>query len=246
MLIHLDYFSEPLGKQAAMQVVVPQKPGRHPLIVQLHGYSDDYTIWQRRTTIELEAERIGAAVAMLDGGLSFYTDAADGTGDWEKHILFSTELVERTFGVGGSRNRRAIGGLSMGGYGAMKIGLKHADRFGSVVSHSGVLDIGHWYAECKRPKQMQRIFGAKPKASEDPVRLLAGAKPLPRLWIDCGTEDFLIAHNRRFQRLLMRRGVRHEYREYPGSHSWDYWQARLPESFDHHAAWFAGHRANAQ
>ena len=239
MLIDLAYYSEPLGKQMAMHVVLPQKPGRYPLIIQLHGYSDDHTIWQRRTTIEVEAERIGAAVAMLDGGLSFYTDAADGTGDWEKHVLFSTELVERTFGVGGARTRRAIGGLSMGGYGAMKIGLKHADRFGSVVSHSGVLDIGRWYVDSKRSARMRGIFGVRPRASEDPVRLLAGAKPLPRLWIDCGSEDFLIAHNRRFQRLLMRRGIRHEYREYPGAHGWDYWQARLPASFDHHAAWFA-------
>jgi putative tributyrin esterase len=239
MLATLAYFSEPLQKCMLMHVIMPQRPGRHPLIVQLHGLEDDHTIWQRRTTIEAEAERIGAAVALLDGGRSFYTDAADGTGDWEKHILFSTELVERTFAVGGSRKRRAIGGQSMGGYGAVKIGLKYADRFGSVVSNSGALDIVRWYDDCMRPTEMRHIFGARPKASEDPFRLLAGAKPLPRLWIDCGSEDFLIEHNRRFQRLLMRRGVRHEYREYPGSHEWGYWQARLPESFDHHAAVFA-------
>ncbi len=242
MLATLAYFSEPLDKQMAMQVVLPQKPGPHPLIVQLHGLSDDHTIWQRRTTIEVEAERIGAAVALLDGGRSFYTDAADGTGAWERHILFSTELVERTFGVGGSRGRRGIGGLSMGGYGAMKLGLKHAQQFGSIVSHSGVLDIGRWIHDCQRPAEMRRIFGVRPKAAEDPLRLLAGATPLPRLWIDCGTEDFLIEHNRRFQRLLMRRGIRHEYREHPGAHDWGYWQARLPAAFDHHATWFAANR----
>ena len=242
MLASLAYFSEPLGKQMAMQVALPQKPGRHPLIVQLHGHSDDYTIWQRRTTIEVEADRIGAAVAMLDGGLSFFTDAADGTGDWERHILFSTELAERTFGVGGSRGRRAIGGLSMGGYGAMKLGLKHADRFGSVVSHSGVLDIARWHADCQRPVRMRSIFGAKPKPSEDLRHLVSLAKPLPRLWIDCGSEDFLIKQSRGFHRLLTRRGIRHDYAEFPGAHTWAYWQARLPASFDHHAAWFAANR----
>lgn len=238
MLATLGYYSEPLGQQMQMCVALPQKPGRHPLIVQLHGYSDDHTIWQRRTTIELEAERIGAAVAMLDGGLSFYTDAADGTGDWEQHILFSTALAERTFGVGGARSRRAIGGLSMGGYGAVKLGLKHPKLFGSVVSHSGALDIVRWSVASQRPARMRAIFGTRPRASEDPMRLIAGAKPLPRLWIDCGVDDFLIEDNRRFHRLLERRGIRHDYREFPGAHTWAYWQARLPAAFDFHATWF--------
>jgi len=246
MLADLKYFSEPLGKQMAMQVIVPQKPGPHPLIAQLHGYSDDHTIWQRRTTIEVEAERIGAAVVMLDGGLSFYVDAADGTGDWEKHILFSIELAERTFGIGGSRGQRAIGGLSMGGYGAMKLGLKFAERFGSVVSHSGVLDIARWYVDSKRPARNRGIFGARVKPSEDPVRLLTKARPLPRLWIDCGVDDFLIEHNRAFHRLLTRRGVPHVYQEHPGVHNWDYWQARLKASFDHHAAGFAARNRKAR
>lgn len=239
MLATLAYFSEPLGKQMTMLVALPQKPGPHPLIVQLHGLSDDHTIWQRRTTIECEADRIGAAVLMLDGGTSFYTDAADGTGDWEKHILFSIALAERTFPIGGRRDRRAIGGLSMGGYGAMKLGLKHSALFGSVVSHSGVLDIGRWLADNPSMPRMRGIYGSKVRPSENPLRLVRQAKPLPRLWIDCGSEDFLIEHNRRFHRLLMRHGIRHEYREHPGSHNWDYWQARLAASFDFHAATFA-------
>ncbi len=242
MLASLAYFSEPLGKQMEMLVALPQRPGPHPLIVQLHGHSDDHTIWQRRTTIEPEAERIGAAVVMLDGGLSFYTDAADGTGAWERHIMYSIELAERTFGIGGSRGRRAIGGLSMGGYGAMKLGLKYPHLFGSLVSHSGVLDICRWYTDCKRPHLMHGIFGTKPKRSDDPIHLLARAKPLPQILIDCGSEDFLIEHNRQFHRLLTRRTIPHVYREFPGVHNWDYWQARLPAAFDHHAAWFTRNR----
>ena len=68
------------------------------------------------------------------------------------------------------------------------------------------------------------------------------AKPLPRLHIDCGTEDFLLAGNRKLHAFLEKKGVPHVYREYPGSHNWGYWQDRLQESFDFHAAGFAAKR----
>jgi S-formylglutathione hydrolase FrmB len=246
-LIHFRYWSEPLGKQMAMHVIVPQTPGPHPVIYQLHGLSDDHSIWLRRTTIEAHAERIGAMVAMLDGDRSFYTDRADGTGAWERHILASVALVDATFRTRADRGGRAIGGLSMGGYGAMKLGLKHPGLFGSVVAHSGVLDIRRWCADLRRDPaasptaaaETRAIFGARVKPGEDPFALAVRAKPLPQLHIDCGHDDFLIEHNRRFHAHLERRGIAHIYREYPGAHTWDYWQARLEESFDFHRAWFA-------
>jgi S-formylglutathione hydrolase FrmB len=242
-LAHLRYWSAPLGMQMAMYVAVPQTPGPHPVIYQLHGLSDDYSIWQRRTTIEAHAERIGAIVAMLDGGRSFYTDRADGTGAWESHILESVRVVDATFRTRADRRGRAIGGLSMGGYGAMKLGLKHSDLFGSVVAHSGVHDMGTWYREVQKDPQrraeMLAIYGARVKPSENPFQLALKARPLPRLHIDCGSEDFLIEHNRRFHAHLDRHRIPHVYREYPGSHNWQYWEARLGESFDFHQAWFA-------
>ena len=89
---------------------------------------------------------------------------------------------------------------------------------------------------------MRRVFGARVPASADVFKLALRAKPLPRLHIDCGSDDFLIACNRKLHAFLERKGIAHTYREFPGNHNWQYWQERLPAAFDAHAAWFASTR----
>lgn len=244
MALHqIHFFSQPIGMQASMWVVVPQRPGPLPVVHQLHGHSDDHTIWLRRTTIELHAERIGAIVAMHDGERSFYHDDVAGHRHWERHILESVAYVDATFRTIAERRGRAIGGLSMGGYGALKLALRHPHLFGSAVSHSGAIDAPALMA-ARKPgdvlgDDMRRVFGARVPANADLMKLAVRAKPLPRLHIDCGRDDFLLPANRAVHAFLERRGIPHVYREYPGSHNWQYWQERLPEAFDHHAAVFA-------
>lgn len=243
MALHqIQYHSPPIGMQSTMWAVVPQRPGPMPVIYQLHGHSDDHSIWLRRTTIELHAERIGAIVVMLYGERSFYHDDKPGHRLWEQHILKSVEYIDATFRTRADRRGRAIGGLSMGGYGALKLALAHPDIFGSAVSHSGALDAVGLMAACPPGNvlgdDMRRVFGAKVPAGADLFKLALKAKPLPRIHIDCGSEDFLIEGNRKLHQHLERKRIAHVYREYPGSHNWGYWQERLPESFDFHAAWF--------
>jgi putative tributyrin esterase len=246
MALHqIHYGSSPIGMQTTMWVAVPQLADARPMpvVYQLHGHSDDHTIWLRRTTIERHAERIGAIVVMLFGERSFYHDDVAGHRLWEQHILQSVALIDRTFRTRADRHGRAIGGLSMGGYGALKLALAHSDLFGCAVSHSGAVDAVGLMAERKPGDtlgdDMRRAFGARVPASADIFKLALRARPLPRLHIDCGTEDFLLAGNRKLQAFLTRRGIPHTYREFPGGHSWDYWQDRLPAAFDAHAAWFA-------
>jgi len=243
----LRYFSAPINSQTAMYVIVPPTPGPHPVIYQLHGLSDDHSIWQRRTTIEMHAERIGAMVVLLEGGQSFYTDKADGTGRWEAHIIESIALVDATYRTRTDRLGRAIGGLSMGGYGALKIGLKHAELFGSIVSHSGAVDVADRFREFLKDPYMAAlvgsIFGAGVATAEDIFHLARSAKPLPRIAIDCGVDDFLIEDNRRLHAHFERHHIAHRYQEFPGGHSWEYWQERLQDSFDFHNASFAATRA---
>lgn len=244
MTLHqIHYHSAPIGMQTTMWAVVPQRPGPMPVVYQLHGHSDDHSIWLRRTTIEMHAERIGAIVVMLYGERSFYHDDKPGHRLWEQHILRSVDLVDATFRTIADRRGRAVGGLSMGGYGALALALRHPHLFGSAVSHSGVVDAAALMAASKPGEgigdDMRRVFGARLGHDADIFKLALRAKPLPQLHIDCGSEDFLIAGNRKLHAHLERKGVAHVYREYPGSHNWAYWEARLPESFDFHAAWFA-------
>src|SRR4051812_933479 len=112
-LLHIGYFSNALQKQAACAVVLPEASGGPwPVVYMLPGMSDDHTAWQRWTSIERYANQLGLMVVMVDGALSFYVDAADGWGDYEKHVLETCDFIDRHFRTVGGPRGRGIGGLS--------------------------------------------------------------------------------------------------------------------------------------
>lgn len=237
---HVQFFSNVLIKQVAMNVLLPDA-GKGPFATYylLHGLSDDYTIWHRRTRIEMYAARWPMIVVMPDGGRGFYTDNDQGPA----YATFFTEelpaFVERTFDAQNLRKGRCIGGLSMGGYGAMRLALGRPDLFISANSHSGALCAGNKrYSRTKDPERA-RIFGTKPAGSYHDLQALAkraqSARTLPKLRLDCGDEDFLLEDNRTFHAALDRDGIPHEYEEFPGSHTWDYWDQHVPEALEFHA-----------
>jgi S-formylglutathione hydrolase FrmB len=127
----------------------------------------------------------------------------------------------------------------MGGYGAMRIGLGYPDRFCSITAHSGALM--HGTRKWTRPGQEfeRRIFGRLPAGTDhDLVHLAKKAKrdgKLPRIRIDCGTEDFLLEANRQCHSLLTHAGIAHEYEEFPGAHTWDYWDHHIQRALAFHA-----------
>src|SRR3954469_21578484 len=138
----INYFSRALLKASSFNIVFPDDP-KVPrpwaVLYLLHGLSDDHTIWMRRTSIERYLEGLPLAVVMPDGGRGWYTNALEGYAHEDDIIKDVVGLVGRTFPVKAERAGRAIGGLSMGGYGAVKLGLKHHEMFASVNSHSGAL-----------------------------------------------------------------------------------------------------------
>jgi S-formylglutathione hydrolase FrmB len=194
----------------------------------LHGLSDDYTIWQRRTSIERYADRCGLMVVMPDGGRSFYCDHQYGR--YEEHILETMRFIDRTFRTIDAPDGRGIGGLSMGGYGAMKLGLKYPELFGSVAAHSSALDINRVHTA----EHLQDIFPTPPGPGEDLFTIAARAGTKPAIRFDCGVDDFLIEDNRRFHAHLQALGVAHTYAEYPGAHSWEYWDEHIVEALAFH------------
>jgi putative tributyrin esterase len=245
--------SEIIGKQTTLQVLLPDT-GKGPFATfyLLHGLSDDASSWMRRTRIEDHVRGLPLIVVMPDGYRGFYTNNAEGPA-YAQHIGEEVPaFVERTFHAKPVRTARAIGGLSMGGYGALRLGLGYADRFCSVNSHSGAVgwgsmdgDAGYW-AEGKRRgwsdtfvEEIQRVFGESPKDTEHDLLFLARrakrARSLPKLLLDCGTEDFLIEDNRRFHRDLTAAKIPHIYREFPGAHTWDYWDTHVQEALAFHA-----------
>ena len=234
----LHWFSEVLNKQTTTWVLLPDKlSGPFATYYLLHGLSDDHTIWLRRTRIEMYVAGKPLIVVMPDGERGFYTNHENGP-RWAEHIGVELPgMIERTFPAMTTRAGRCIGGLSMGGYGALRVGLGYPNRFASANSHSGAPLFG------TKPQDMPErmlIVGSKPAGSDHDILELArkakAARKLPRLRIDCGSEDFLIEDNRSLHQSLDKMKIKHEYQEFPGNHNWDYWDQHVREAIAFHLA----------
>ena len=238
----INYFSKSLVKASSFNVVFPDDPAipkPWAVFYLLHGLSDDHTIWMRRTSIERYVAGLPMVVVMPDGGRGWYTNGVDGYAHEDDLIKDIFPLIDRTFPVKAERSGRAIGGLSMGGYGAMKIGLKHHEMFASVNSHSGAL--GFLRIDPKEAKglspEFERIFGKSPKdGPEDPWAIVQKIDHgrIPAMRIDCGMGDFLLDQNRKFHAHLDSLHIPHEYQEYPGSHDWAYWDTHVQQAIVFH------------
>jgi putative tributyrin esterase len=243
-LCDVHWSSSVLEKKLGMYVILPEV-GTPPFATYylLHGLSDDYTVWLRRTRIEWYVREMPLMVVMPDGFRGFYTDNADGPAYAKYMAEELVEFVERNFPARRSREARCVGGLSMGGYGALRLGLAYPHLFASANSHSGALM--HGGRDGPRPDgplspaEFRRIFGERPQGSgHDLVALARRAgqsnQPLPRLLIDCGTDDVLLEDNRLFHAELERLKMPHEYREFPGAHTWDYWDQHVRDALEFH------------
>lgn len=234
---HLDQ-GNVLGKMVSFTALVPEgKPGPFPVFYLLHGLSDDHTAWTRRTSLERYVSGLPLIVVMPNGERGFYTDAKE-----NPKAAFETNLVQdivgfvdRTFQTIPTREGRVIAGLSMGGYGAVKLALKYPDLFCAAVSHSGAVDFAtrDFSADDDWGKEWRSVLGQAPKGGPDDCYALAekiDRTKLPALRIDCGVDDFLIDSNRAFHAHLTALDIPHEYEEHPGEHNWDYWDAHIQDT----------------
>ncbi|MEP6756312.1 MAG: alpha/beta hydrolase family protein [Chthonomonadales bacterium] len=236
------YFSNSLGKAMAANIIVPERADRKgPFAVfyLLHGLSDDHSIWQRRTSIERYVQDLPLIVVMPDGGRGWYIDAAEGPA-WEASIIRDlVPLIDRTFHTKAERAGRAIGGLSMGGYGALRLSLGNPDMFCSANSHSGAVAFGMRPVVGTDPngKEFLRVLGPNSTRGKNDLFALAEKvekDKLPAMRIDCGASDFLLNDNRLFHKRLQDLNVAHEYEEFPGSHEWGYWDTHIQQALAFH------------
>jgi putative tributyrin esterase len=236
----LHYYSNALQKQTACNIIIPELPdfhGPYPVYYLLHGLSDDFTMWQRKTSIGRYVQMLPLMIVMPDGGRGFYTNAHEGPAYESAIIQDLIPFIDQTFHTVAEKKGRCIGGLSMGGYGAIKMALKHPDLFASANGHSGAYGFAHgdWRAD---QLEFQRITGPNPVGGPNDVFALAtkakGTK-LPALRLDCGTSDFLLDQNRGFHEHLQDLGIPHEYAEFPGAHDWSYWDKHVQSALRFHS-----------
>jgi len=218
---------------------------RYPVLYLLHGLAGHYDNWLSKTKLKDYAAQYQIIIVTPEGNDSWYTDSATvPTDKYESYIM--QELipdVESRYRAIRTREGRAIAGLSMGGYGALKFAVKYPDKFAFAASISGALDAAQrtdanpknvW--SFLRPSIMQ-TYGApdNPVRAANDLHKLFRELPaerivsLPFLYLDCGTEDGFLATNRELAAILLERKIPHEFRELPGKHDWAYWDSQVQE-----------------
>lgn len=248
------FHSDFLGMASTMNVILPQsastqigmagvaRDGDFPCLYLLHGLSDDHSIWMRRTSIERYVAPLGLAVVMPCVHRSFYTNMVSGYRYWDFMTEELPSIAQSMFRISDARKDRFVAGLSMGGYGSFKMGLRRPDMFAAAASFSGALDIarraeGGAHSGFDEEKRM--VFGDPEKVAGSEHDLLAVAgrlagekKPAPFLYQWCGTEDYLYEDNQRFAKYAQNVGLDVMYEEGPGDHQWKYWDQQIVRFLD--------------
>ena len=243
-LIHLDFKSDILKMAMSMDVILPEmaalkKTEKMKVLYLLHGMSDDHTIWQRRTSVEryIAVNNYNLLTVMPNAHRSFYTDMSEGADYWKYISEEIPGIIRAYFNISTKREDTFAAGLSMGGYGAMKLALRLPHKFAAGASLSGAVDperFGRSFKGTETEIEFRRTFGDLDNfsGSENDLFHLSSilaksGKPRPAIFQCCGTEDFLYADNIKFKKHLKKLKFSLNYEEGPGTHEWGYWDRQI-------------------
>ena len=251
-LIHVNFFSQTLGMNRSMDVILPQikngvgqkdafcfQENDIPTLYLLHGGSDDHTMWQRRTSIERYAVAKGLAVIMPSTDLGSYTDMKYG---YDFYQFFSEELPEIVHeffpGLTTKREKTFIAGQSMGGYGTLKLGLTQPERFSYVAALSAMINAMKMFEGETVSAFAENAFGSKEELMNsvndlyhDTEMLLEKGGELPHFMLVCGTEDFMYPENLEYYNKYGN-ALQIEKIFAPGEHEWGFWDKYIQKVLD--------------
>lgn len=206
------------------------------LVVLLHGVYGSHWAWFFKAGAHRVAARLLAAgeigpvvLACPSDGLwgdgSGYLDGAGGAYEtWVARDAVAAVRAALGDALGGGP--AAIAGLSMGGYGAIRVGARHPETFSAAAGHSSITRLAEFGAFVRRLPEA----ASEGQAVDLVDALLAARDSLPAIRFDCGTDDPLLGANRRLHDELEAAGIAHEYAEHPGGHDWAYWAAHLEDT----------------
>lgn len=256
--IQMNFFSQSLMRQVPVNILLPldklpapgvpvreEKP--YKTLYLLHGIFGNYTDWVNGTRIQRYAEEHDLVVVMPSGDNSFYVDQPKSNNFYGEFV--GRELVEFTrkmFPLSRKREDTFIGGLSMGGFGAMRNGLKYHESFGCIVSLSGAFHIDTIH---ERTNDSQMFFEKKDYAEscfgnlnevlasdKNPKyliqQLLKEGAELPRIYMACGEQDELLEKNCDFADFLRDSGVEFTFETGSGAHEWNFWDTYIKKAIE--------------
>lgn len=237
----VTFASASLGRTMPYRVLLPagydSSDARYPVLYLLHGLDGHYTDWADRTALAQHLAGRALIVVTPEGANSWYVNWHEGASDrWEDYLARDLVAdVDARFRTDARRDARYIAGLSMGGYGALRMGLKHPEQYAMAASLSGALNVTrldtYGWTDGLRA-EFTRAFGppgSRRRAEDDVFELArrAEAGALPLLYIDCGAADPFLPGNRELAAILQERRIAYEYRETPGAHNWAYWDRQI-------------------
>lgn len=217
---------------------------KYQVLYLLHGAYGDYMDWMRLTGIERYAQEHKLAVVMPSASNSFYQDMHRGS----QYLTYLSEelpaFVQSLFPVSTRRQDTFVAGLSMGGYGAVRLAFTKPEQYGACASLSGAIDLLSIMGSVEDgslsgPFRWDAIF-ADPRAVEGSDadlfalarRRQAEGRPLPPVYQTVGTEDFIYEANVSARQKLEALGIDLTYAEHPGIHDWDFWDAHIRDVLD--------------
>ena len=240
----MHYRSEALRMQVTLNVIIPEGKSEYKTLYLLHGLSDDHTAWPRHTSIERYANDRGIAVVMPNVVRSWYTNTAYGARYFD-FVALELPRVCRSFfrGMSDKREDNMVAGLSMGGFGALKIALHYPESFGYCASLSGAVDLvsrgkpydlAEWRGDFGFDLELcEELAGTENDIFDLTRKAVAAGKTLPRLYLWCGDSDFLLDANIRYHQLLDELGVDHLYEQSEGDHSWRWWDLHIQSALNY-------------
>jgi S-formylglutathione hydrolase FrmB len=250
--LQVHFRSQALHRNVTLQAILPfdaKSGGKGPFktLYLLHGLKDNCAIWTAHTRIERWAMERELAVIMPSAENSFYVDMPVGSscyGDFGVYV--GQELVEisrKMFHLSTRREDTFIAGHSMGGFGALRNGLKYHNTFGYIASLSGALQIFEYpFDEAERnvlgedacfgDLESAALSDKNPRVAAEAMFTSVPPSAYPKVYLACGTEDYLLKANRVFADFLKQNGIDLVYKENPGGHDWDYWDTMIQDVLD--------------
>ncbi len=254
----MNFFSEKLGRMVSAMAILPtdgiamhidriQECYERPMksMYLLSGFSKDEKAWLYSSPIMRYCYKYNTAAFFPSGENAFYIDDEKRMSYYEQYI--GEELVNytrKTFcAVSDKREDTIIGGISMGGYGALYIGLRHPDIFGKILSLSPGI-ISYDYPENKEKltamgfagPYLDHIFGNDKRMTEKELNLeelyrnqKEKGEKLPGIFLACGSDDFVYEYSRKWNLFLQNEQADYRYCELPGGHDWEFWEKVTPE-----------------
>jgi putative tributyrin esterase len=240
------------GSKVKFSVILPRDYAvgerRFPVLYLLHGFGGHYSDWCTHSHIVEYAKRYEEIIVMPEGANSWYVNNyTNPKMQWEDYIIEDLiPYVDAHYRTVASRPGRTIAGLSMGGYGALFLGLRHHDTFAAVASLSGVVasaNLPRWDEPLVETEANNKAYDGIRKAlaedfgpqdnparnGEDPfllVRQLTQAQ-CPDLYISVGAQDNLAKENLEFVQLLHSLKIIYGFTEVPGKHEWPVWDSQI-------------------